>query len=257
MSALVALIALLLGPVAWDAPRAEPLSMTEFRDAYSVEVRREHPEDKVRIVADDELEITTRDHGPITAFIDNAYNFYLTAPDQLDDILRRYVSLVYESAQLPKITADKLLVLVRPASYAEAQAPMAAAPGSTYGPLLTRPLAGDLLAIVAVDTPSSYAFVPGSTLRGDLKMDDAAIWKAALANTVAKAPPPPTDQKTFVFSTGTGLGSSLLAEDAFWDQPEMQKGGPPVVAPISKDVLLVAHADDPKGRRRRSPNRRR
>jgi hypothetical protein len=244
MSVLVALAALMPGAVACAAPQL--LTMAQFRDAYVAELAREYPDDTVTVTGEDQLQITSPLAQVWTAYLDNAYKFYRQDPAHLTDILKRYISIMGETAAEPQISADKLIVLVRPASYAQTQLSMAAAPGQPdFGPLLTRPLAGDLLAFVAVDQPHTYSFPPASVLRKALRLDDAAIFQRALENTERRvrgpASPPPG---LFVYTTGAGVASSLVAESDFWDQPGMQIGGAPVIAPVAKDLVIVAHADD-------------
>jgi hypothetical protein len=134
-------------------------------------------------------------------------------------------------------------------SYAQAHAAMVAGSpeAAKHGPLLTRSIAGDLVAMVVVDQPTTYQFIPASTLRAELKLDDAGIWSRALANTRRKLPAVPGgDDKGEVttLSTGQGLAASLLAEPDYWDTPALQEGGPPVVAPVAKDIVFLSHLGD-------------
>ena len=46
-----------------------------------------------------------------------------------------------------------------------------------------------------------------------------------------------------VVVTGLQISPSLMAFDAFWDSPDMQRGGPPLVSPFARDSLVVMHGD--------------
>jgi hypothetical protein len=109
-----------------------------------------------------------------------------------------------------------------------------------------RPIAGGLLAIVAVDGPDSYEFLRVSVLRARLKLDDAAIWSRALANTRAAIPFRP--QKLVASQPARlehdGISSSLLADDAFWNSPVMTAQGPIVVAAPGRDEIFLMLASD-------------
>lgn len=132
--------------------RAEtPMSLAAFRDAYAAEVRHRRPDAKVEGVAPDQLSITLAGGAQITAVLDNAYDHYRDQPSQLRSVLNDYVSAMLESAAPPTYTAVQLLVLVRPATYAQAHAAMVAASpeAAKHGPLLTRPIAGDLVAMAS------------------------------------------------------------------------------------------------------------
>jgi hypothetical protein len=231
------------------ARAAEPMSMAAFRDAYAAEVRHRRPDAKIEAIAPDQLSITLPGGAQLTAVLDNAYDHYLDQPSQLRSVLGSYVSATLESATPPTYTAAQLLVLVRPVSYAQAHAAMVASSpeAAKHGPLLTRPIAGELVAMVAVDEPTTYQFIPAATLRAELKLDDAAIWARALANTQRKLPTVPSDDDkdaVVTLETGMGLAASLLVEPANWDTPALQKDGPPVVAPVAKDIVFLTHLGD-------------
>ena len=228
------------------------MSIADFRDAYAAAIRRAHPDAQVKAVADDELEVTLAGgNGEHDVFVDNAYNFYRADPTQLDAILARYVAAAEEAQRPETDDPSQLVVLVRPRSYLERVTRLQQ--GSRHRGVtapLTRPIAGDLLAFVAIDHPNTYDFPPADRLRAELKMDDDAIWTRALANTAKHLPGLPRPSRTKAIATlmsGDGLGSSLLAEPDIWDAPTQQKGGAPVVAPVAKDMVLLVHADDAEG----------
>ncbi len=231
------------------ARASTPMSMGAFRDAYAAKVHHRRPDAKVEAVAPDQLSITLPGGAKLTAVLDNAYDHYRAHPAQLRSVLTGYVSATLESAAPPKYTAAQLLVLVRPVSYVQAHAAMVAGSpeAAAHGPLLTRPIAGELVAMVVVDQPTTHQFLPASTLRADLELDDTAIWSRALANTRRKLPDVPgggDKGEVTTLSTGLGLAASLLAEPDDWDTPPLQVGGPPVVAPVAKDIVFLTHLGD-------------
>jgi hypothetical protein len=137
-------------------------------------------------------------------------------------------------------------VLVRPTTFSPD-------PDDAARPKLSRPLGAGLMAVVAIDAPANYIYAPAEDLRADMKAEDAAIWAKALENTrrhLTKRPRPPAMGRPVTFTTGEGMASSLLFEDAFWDSPEMTAAGPLVVSPMGKDFLMLALQSD-AGRWRR------
>ena len=97
---------------------------------------------------------------------------------------------------------------------------------------------------MAVDQPTSYAFPSADALHDALKLDDDAIWKAALANTAQRLHNAGLPAKgVAVFTTDVGMARSLMALPGVWDAPG---DGAFVVAPVDKDALIIGHADDPK-----------
>ncbi|HTX48847.1 MAG TPA: hypothetical protein VME40_05585 [Caulobacteraceae bacterium] len=225
------------------AAAATPMSMASFRDAYIAELRREAPSVSVKIVADDAVEVTDGKRLADTAYLDNAYAFYRQDPSQLRAILKRYVGQILATGDLSQYTAAQLRVLVRPVSYLPSDIPPGKRP-------LYRPLAGNLVALVAVDQPTAFAFPPADLLRTTLKLDDESLWARALQNTGRKLPRVPPDagkSAVAAFTTGDGLASSMLAEPDLWDAPEVEAGGPPVVAPVEKDLVFMTRLGDPAG----------
>jgi hypothetical protein len=220
--------------------------MKSFRDAYVAEVRRQMPAATVAVVSDDQLRIADGKGHDIDAYLDNAYAVYQQDPTHLRDVLKGYVSASIEAMEPTPTAAVELIILVRPAEYVRAQ--MATAGGSGGpGALLFRPLAGDLVEIVAVDQPSTYKFLPASALRAALGVDDAKIWALALDNLRDEVASPDLTSRRVVALTVNGIASSLLVEPELWDSPSMQAGGAPVVAPVAKDLVFVTHEEDAKG----------
>ena len=186
---------------------------------------------------DNGLRIMIPGREPITSSLERAYLLYEGTPSELDLIVRNSASSLDASEVIP--TAETLLVIVRPRAYVTSRAGEPAQ--------LTRPLAGDMAAIVALDLPDSYAMPAAAKLREALKLDDGAIWARALANTKARIPFPPRELakgRIAEIQSGKGLASSLLLDDAFWDSPELTRNGPIVVAPFARDDLLVALLSD-------------
>jgi hypothetical protein len=225
-------------------PVGGTLSPREFRDAYAKVIARDVPNVTVAPLGDDMVEVRHKDGGVARARIDNAYAAYRANPAALDEILQRYAGIVASSmAADDSIVAKDLVVLVRPSTYV----PSGSDPdGKPQEPPLTRPLAEGLLQFVAVDRADSFMVPPADALREELKMDHAAIWARALANTEAKVKGPAPSAQTVVVSTGEGLAVSLMAQEAYWDAPAMQAGGAPVVSPVGRDELVIVHQGAPE-----------
>jgi hypothetical protein len=169
--------------------------------------------------------------------LERAYSLYREEPRRLEELVG-----VYSRSFLPApVTPQALRVLVR----TEAANPPPG-PGGAADRGLVRPIAGGLVAIVAVDGPDAYEFLRASVLRSRLKLDDAAIWARAQANTRAVIPFKP--QKLVPGQparlAGEGLASSVIADDAFWNAPAMTAQGPLVVAAPGRDEIFILLASD-------------
>lgn len=227
-------MALWLGSVAAAWAQA-PIDLTAFRDRVAAEIRKQQPQASIVLLGRVGLRVTLPGEEPKDQSLERAYALYRDDPGRLDELVG-----VYSRSFLPTpITPQSLRVLVRTD---RANPP----PGPAGDRGLVRPIAGGLLAIVAVDGPDSFEFLRTSVLRSRLKMDDAAIWSRAMANTRAAVPFQP--QKLVPGQPARlaheGLSSSLLADDAFWNAPAMTAQGPIVVAAPGRDEIFLMLARD-------------
>lgn len=229
-------VALWLGSV--GAVSAQPLiDLLGFRDRVAAEIRKQQPKASIVLLGRVGLRVTLPGEEPKDQSLERAYSLYRAEPQRLDELVG-----VYSRSFLPTpITPAALRVLVR----TEAANPPPG-PGGPGDRGLVRPIAGGLFAIVAVDGPDAYEFLRASVLRSRLKLDDAAIWTRALANTRAIVPFKP--QKLVPGQPARlahdGLSSSLLADDTFWNAPAMTAQGPIVVAAPGRDELYLMLASD-------------
>lgn len=232
-------VALALSTITTACGRADPahLTLRQFQDRVVAEVTRQYPNAKVSRPDDHRVVVGIPGQIENTANLDRGFAFYQEAPGDLEGIVKDLVKSVGPHA-LP--TAKDLVVLVRPEGG-----------GSRHdvGEPLSKPLAGGLRAYVGVDLDDSYAIAPAAELRSTMKMDDAGLWATAFANTRAHlnfAAQTPRDGGPGEISNGSGLSSSLLAFDRYWDSPALTAAGPVVVATVARDDLLIARLSDTK-----------
>ncbi len=227
-----------LAAVAASAEAQSLLDLVGFRDLVAAEVRRQQPDAKIILLGRTGLRVVPPGEEPKDQSMERAYALYRDDPRRLDELVRSYGRSFIPAP----ITAQSLRVLVR---QERANPPPGPAGPADRG--LVRPIAGGLLAIVAIDGPDSFEFLRGSVLRGRLKMDDAAIWAAALANTHAQIPYAPRQLprgQPAGLESGKGLSSSLLVDEAFWNSRTMASQGPIVVALPQRDEIYLALLSD-------------
>lgn len=233
---LILAIAILLASASLAA--AQPLlDLLAFRERVAAEVRRQQPEAKIVLLGRVGLSVALPGEEPKEQSLERAYSLYREEPRRLEELVG-----VYSRSFLPApVTPQALRVLVR----TEAANPPPG-PGGPADRGLVRPIAGGLIAIVAVDGPDAYEFLRATVLRRRLKLDDAAIWARAQANTRAAIPFKPRKlvpgQPARLAQDG--LSSSLIADDAFWNSPVMTAQGPVVVAAPGRDEIFVLLASD-------------
>ena len=125
------------------------MSEREFRE-YSVQtLRKLAPGVKVELTGPLELRFSRGEFGPWTSSLNNAYRAYLQAPDALELVLSHYLKTatdLLEPETPPSL--DNLVILVRtPADMDEIGRRVDEA---------TRPLAADMIEVLAVDRPTSF-----------------------------------------------------------------------------------------------------
>ena len=110
----------------------------------------------------------------------------------------------------------------------------------------TRPLAADMIEVLAVDRPTSILLPSVDKLTTALGPLDATLWARAWSNTVSVVSPivalPSYDGLTSV-KCNSGYGGAILRIPQVWEWPSLEGAGAVVVA-VAKDELLVAHLDD-------------
>lgn len=227
------ILALLVFTWAGAAAAQSRLDLLAFRDAVAAEIRRQQPGARIVLAGRVGLEVTAPgEDEPRIQSLERAHALYLQDPSRLNELVG-----IFSRSFLPApITPQSLRVLVR-----REGANPPAGPQGTADRGLVRPIAGGLIAIVAVDGPDAYEFLRASVLRRRLGLEDAAIWTRALANTralIAFKPRTLTPGQLARLES-QGLSSSLLADDAFWDAPAMTAQGPLVVAAPGRDEIFI------------------
>lgn len=236
MKILVRLAALALAVAAPAAAADPPLSPSAFRDrlAASMTSTTGFPAKLV----DDRTFVTKDGEGTeITIFIDNAYQQYLSQPDQLDAVIKRFTAVF--TTKEPTAGLDQLTVIVRPSDYVTqslgAGASLAAIPAS-------RPLAGDLALFLAIDSPESIRTANLDDLKKWGVTEDQA-WANAFGSIKARIGPLGFAQlegepDSSALVADSGLAPSVLADPAFCG-PEKSDGlNEAIVLLISRHTLL-------------------
>jgi hypothetical protein len=231
-------LAIMVGSSACDA-QTKTITLPEFQTRVVEAMARRHPDAKITRVGTHQIQAQVPGKELWTTNLDRVFGLYEGTPGELETIVNNMASSM--DAADAAVTADTLIVIVRPEEFT------LAGQDSSHERALNRQVAPGLFAIVAIDRPDSYAVHQGSLLRQELKMDDAALWARATANTRTHwgAPQGALPGKGISEITKVdGLASSLLIDGAFWDSPVLAQGAPVVVAVFARDNLLLARLSD-------------
>jgi hypothetical protein len=207
------------------------LSVTQFRERVAAEIKRQHPDADIELVSPVVIGVTLPGQHQAEAFVGDAYGIYRMHPDRLDELVRDSAGLIGNGPE--RASAKSLVVLVQPAEVTQ---------GFGREERLVRPIAGDLVAVVVYDTPAKWVYAPAAELRSQLGMDDETIWRTATANTRVRAgitPQPLRPNEPVDVITGVEVASSLIADDEFWQMPELTAQGPVVVAALQQDEIYI------------------
>lgn len=222
--------------------RPPPLSYEAFLIAAEDRVRSRLPEVRTSLDERGVLEAWIGDDGPWTVNLSRAYATYLEDPRRIDEILDRHTVVLGRPAAVA--TPEQLVVLVRPSSFDPVHSPQADGSG------LFRPVAGDLMGIVAINGPDAYFFQSAVGLCAELQMGEDDVWARAVANTRPLLPPslPVPKPKTLdALSVASGCAASALIFDDLWDDLAARMRGAVLVAPVERNVVLISR-DEPEGR---------
>ena len=224
------------------APKS-PMSIEVFREQVIEVLLLEHPRAVIERPNRDEIGVQWESglKGPLTFSVQDPYAWYLTDPRELIAAIQQAAIYILISSVSP--TLDMLTVVVQGADYHPHPNP--------ENPPLTRTIVDGLLAVVTVDNRYGYQFLGASSLRDELKLDDAGLWSRAMQNTIARLEiddvPLEAGRPTNLLR-GDGLATSLLLVDEFWDAPRQKEAL--VAAPVAPNKLAVAPEGDRRSIRR-------
>jgi len=192
----------------------------------------------VKVVSDRQVELSGPGGEDTTSYLDNAYAEYLKDPAELDQVLDGYGGVALQSLKGPTpVRIENLVILVRPRSYFPDAAPYS-----------TRPFAGELVEVLAVNNPDSFEIPRTEALAKSLGAIDDKLWDRAARNTksfMGKVGGQKLSEGVLDVSCARDFAGSLLIFDSLWAADQFPGDGPIVVA-AWKSELLVGHAGDVK-----------
>jgi uncharacterized protein YtpQ (UPF0354 family) len=242
-------IALML--FAGSAARAENLSPRAFTDAFTAAARAAMPSAQVTVKGNLHLETRSAVGEEITTDLRNAYERYLSAPENLDRIIRNYVAVLVESMTFgetkPAPDRSRIVPVLKPQRWVDgARQIQKAAEIEPKPEILTDPFNSELAIVYAEDRPQSLRYL---TTRDDVG-DRAKLRQLALANLhrlVPKIEMREGAEHIFLIEAGGTYEASLLLADAIWSSGQIKVDGDIVVAVPGRDALLVTGSRNSSG----------
>lgn len=152
------------------------MSAREFRELFVDRVQAALPGTRLKRVDDEVLEITLPGKAPDRTSLRIAYIEYLRAPGDVEGVIGRVIATLSQDDSELAASVDRLVVILRPPK-----------PTVDHGDLddvrdlITRPFAGDLVQILAIDSAASLRYAEREDLQ-KLKLSEDEAWARGLAN---------------------------------------------------------------------------
>lgn len=228
--------------LATAAPAGTVMTAEEFTRFYAEKAETLLPGVKATVKGELEvhLEVTPESDGHLVkSYLDNAFREYSANPSEIDAIVSRYVSSFRGSFEREqKFTREQLVLVIRHKIIVDAE----------LTDLRHWPLAGDINAIYAFDTPDAVQYPPSEMVNA-LGLNETALKVLALDNLkrIRTAPQIETHATLAFVSSADPYLPSVLLEDGFWTAERFPYRGDIVVIAAARDLLLVTGSLENEG----------
>lgn len=242
--AVFALVVLLgLSPLhASSAPEPEAFS-SEFVAALRVAF----PNHSITTV--EPLRLTLK--GPagveLGVFLGNAYDEYVQDPSKQSEIIARYIGSILESAQhYVRVRPERIVPVIKDRSWLDdMRKARACGESCSASDPVVDDYNGDLVIVYAEDTPTSTRYFAADELSG-IGVERRDIRALAVGNLRRILPAVEMHRGPLVSMVVAGgdYVASLVLLDELWSENRFDVDGDIVIAVPSRDVLLLANADN-------------
>jgi uncharacterized protein YtpQ (UPF0354 family) len=225
------------------------LTPTQFTQEYASGLRTAMPSIKVQIEKDLQLKLTTANGKVGFNFLDNAWNAYLLAPENKEQVMQHTFQAICESSKLLDAPPDKthiLPVLKHKQWLQTIRAHAKASCGVRGVAVVYEPYNDELLIVYAEDTPNDIIYPAPDRLQ-KLNLSTADLQQLAFRNLRRLMPTPKvqfSDGLLWIRAGGSYDTSLLLLED-FWNETKHDVPGEIVAAIPARDCLVVTGNQDP------------
>jgi len=225
------------------------LSRSAFRDSYISELRHQDSGISVQAKEDLELQISLGDQEH-AAFLDNAYQEYCFAPDDLADVLERYAHAAIETLKMTDLDlfdSQRVVPVIKDSRYVidVKQSMINAGQDVSKCDLYYEVVNPDLHVLYAEDTEYNIRYLGGEDVK-QLGMTAPELRSNAVAN--LKQILPPIEKRGtngfYMVTAGGTYEASLLLLDSIWSPSNFVVNGEIVVGIPSRDLLFVTGSED-------------
>jgi len=216
---------------------AMPMSMDAFSDVFVARAEREIPGVTFRVKDAATVIMIKPGEADRLVSLETIYQYYRNEPERCDELIGRLIATLLEDHDALLSDPARLVVIVRSVDNR--------APNGEPAKGIERPLAGDLVQILAIDSPASVRYAGREDL-ATVKLSEEEAWKLAADNTLRLMGELETGElepDLLAATAESGLATSLLASAKICGE---RVGEGVTVLMVSRDMFIFAPPDKPK-----------
>lgn len=172
----LALICAVMLAACGPAQASPEMSREGFRDTFAARAEAAMPGIKAEVLDAATLKITWPDGTHDRLSVATAYEYYEKDPQRSDELMDILLASIREAREEIPASRDNLVIIIRPAG-----AKVELRGDRVDVVSITKPFAGDLIQILAVDSETSIRYVSRDDLT-KLKLSEAQAWRLGLSN---------------------------------------------------------------------------
>ena len=233
----------------------ELLSQEQFAQKFKTAIEKSLPNAKVKVAKPFDLKVTLPDKTESRMFLDNAYDEYRAAPENMDEIFARYMASIKLQSREKAVKNNKMehaqiVPIVRSRDYLDAFRQYLKKQKSKKGlNIVYEKINEELYAFYSFDSPQAISSMSKDDLkRLKLKLSDVrALAQRNLMRLVGDKISIAQGNGIYMVSMDDNYESSLMLIDAFWSKKNISVKGDYVVFVPTRNVILVTGSQEPKG----------
>ncbi len=235
-----------------DPEGMQLMDAAAFTQVFAERVRVEKPDAAVAIADDLELEVKEDSGVKRKLRLDNVYKGYLNSPQDLDDLVARYLRSMLASPEDwdSQMNDESLLPVLRSRAFLEemSQAMMQPPEDAEAARPVSDRINDEISVLYVFDTEHSMRYMQARDFE-ELSTDRDGLFGRAVANLrkVLHNPEVEGDEDCYMPVAGGDYESSLLFLSEFWTKERFPVKGEIVVFPLARDVLIVTGSEERKG----------
>lgn len=225
-------------------------SPKRFTTEFVAVLSKALPSHSVVVMEPLRLKIQAENGKESFAFLDNAYNEYLSYPSEKTAIIDRFLNSVIETAtKSEELSPQRIVPVIKDSAWLEEMKLAGINNGLEKAPeQVVDDFNDDLVIVYAEDTPTNTNYFSPNNLK-DAGIDRKELRALAVSNLRRILPPVETHSGELLsmLTAGGDYVASLLLIDEIWSDGKLTVDGEIVVAVPSRDVILFTGSRNKAG----------